>query len=66
MKATEHFIDMVKELGINKSTILFKILIVKFVNKYPRIKKFSLSLHFKNNNFKTIKEICHENASEFK
>ena len=57
---------MVKELGISKSTILFKILIVKFVNAYPRMKKFSFSLHFLKINFKIIKEICHENASEFK
>ena len=60
----ENFIDMVKEIGISKSTILFKN--SKFVNKYPRMKKSSLSLHFSKNNFKIIKEICHENSSEFK
>ena len=65
-KANEHFIGMFKELGISKSTILFKILIVKFVNKYLTMKKSSLFLHFLKNNFKIIKEICHENASEFK
>ena len=57
---------MIKELGICKSTILFKISIVKVVKKYPRMKKSSLSLHFLKSNFKIIKEICHENASEFK
>ena len=62
-KLNENFIDIVKELGINTSTILFKISIVKFVNNYPRMKKFSLSLHFLKNNFKIIKEICHENLS---
>ena len=30
------------------------------------MKKSSLSLQFSKNNFKIIKEICHENASEFK
>ena len=50
---------MIKELAITKSTILFKIPIVKFVNKYPRMKKSSLFLHFVKNNFKIIKEICH-------
>ena len=30
------------------------------------MKKPSLSLHFLNNNFIIIKEICRENASEFK
>ena len=57
---------MVKERGISKSTILFKISIVKFVNKYPRMKKSLFSLHFLKNNLKIIKEICHENASDFK
>ena len=57
---------MIKELGICKSTILFKISIVKVVKKYPRMKKSSLSLHFLKSNFKIIKKICHENASEFK
>ena len=65
-KVNEHFIDTVKELGISKSTILFKISIVKFVNKYPRMKKSSLSLHFVRNDFKMIKEIYHQNASESK
>ena len=65
-KGNEHFMDMIKKFGISKSTILFKISIVKFVNKYPKMKKSSLSLHFLKNNFKIIKEICHENASEFK
>ena len=57
---------MIKELGIIKFAIVFKISIVKFVNKYSRMKKSSLSLYFLKNNFKIIKEICHENASEFK
>ena len=57
---------MIKELGISKFAIVFKISIVKFVNKYSRMKKSSLSLYFLKNNFKIIKEICHENASEFK
>ena len=46
--------------------ILFKISIVKFTNKYSRVKKSSLSLPFLKNNFKMIKDICHENTSEFK
>ena len=44
----------------------FKISIVKCINKYPRTKKSSLSLHFLKNNFEIIKKNCHENASEFK
>ena len=57
---------MVKEFGISKSAMPFKISIVKFVNKYPRMKESSLSLHSLKINFKIIKEICHENTSEFK
>ena len=57
---------MVKKLGISQSAILFKISIVKFVNEYPRMKKSSLSLNFLKNDFKIMKEICHENASELK
>ena len=63
---TDNFINMVKKFGISKFIILFKISIVKFVNKYPRMKKFSLSFHFLKNNFKIIKQICLVNASEFK
>ena len=57
---------MIKELGISKSTILFKITIVKFVNKYSRMKKSSLPLHFLKNILKIITENCHENARAFK
>ena len=45
-KMNDNFIKMVKEFNISKSTILFKISIVKCINKYPRMKKSSLSLHF--------------------
>ena len=51
LKVNENFINMVKELGTSKSTILFKILIIKFVNKYPRMKKSLFCLHFLKNNF---------------
>ena len=39
IKVNENFLGLFKELGISKSTILFKISIVKFVNKYPIMKK---------------------------
>ena len=62
----EKVINMVKGFGISKSTILFKISIVKFENKYLIMKTSSLSLHFVKNNFRIIQEICHENHGEFK
>ena len=45
-KTNKSFIDMVKEFEISKSIILFKISIVKFVNKCPRMKKSSLLFIF--------------------
>ena len=46
--------------------MVFKTSIVKFLKKYPRMKKSSLSLHFLKDNFKIVKEVYHENASKFK
>ena len=62
-KMNDNFIKMVKEIGISKSTMVFKIYIVKFINKYTRMRKSSLSFHFLENIFKIIKEIFHVNAS---
>ena len=59
----DNLINMVNKFGIRKSTMVFKISIVKFINKYPRM---TLSIYFLNNYFKIIKEICREKASEFK
>ena len=55
IKANQNFIDIIKELVISKSTILFKTSIAKLVNKYPVMKKSSLCLHYLQNNFKIIK-----------
>ena len=55
-----------KSIKSPDEAILFKISIVKFTNKYSRVKKSSLSLPFLKNNFKMIKDIRHEKASEFK
>ena len=57
---------MVNRFRISKPKMVFKISIVRFLNNYPKIKKYSLSLHFLKNNFKIIREICQENGSEFK
>ena len=52
------------KFGISKSTMVFKTSIVKFLIKYPKMKKSSLSLYFLKNNFKIIKEVFHEDASK--
>ena len=64
-KENAKFIEIVKQFGLRKSTVIFKIIIVKLTDKYPKIKNSSLSLHFLKNYFKMIKEICEENSSEF-
>ena len=60
------FMSAVKKFNISKATINFKIGIVEFINMYPRMEKSCISLYYLKNNFKIIKEICKENASEFK
>ena len=64
----ERFVsDMVLKFSLNESTIMFKIALKKLIDDFPRIKNSSLSLHYlKKKKFKLIKEICKENASEFK
>ena len=41
-KKKEKFIDMVKQIKINKSTIIFKINSLKLIDKYPRLMKSSV------------------------
>ena len=38
-KLNDNFINMVNKLGISKSFMVFKVSIVKFLNKYPKMKK---------------------------
>ena len=58
------FTSGVSNLKISKATINFKIEI-SFLMNYPEMQKSSVSLHFLKNNFKVIKEVCREHASEF-
>ena len=58
-------IEIVRQFCYSKSTIIFKINIVKLINKHPKIKNPSLSLDFSKNCFKLIKQICQESAGEF-
>ena len=56
---------MVRHFDYSKSTIIFKMNIVKVINKHPKIKNSFPSLNFLKNYFKLIKKICEENASKF-
>ena len=65
-KEKERFVSMVSQFGASKSTIVFKIALFKLINNYPKTKNSSLSLHYFKRYLKTTREICKENASEFK
>ena len=65
LKANNKFISPVSAFKIGKATRNFKIGIVDFMDKYPRMEKSCISLYYLKNNFKVIKEVCQESASEF-
>ena len=64
-KSNNKFISAVTEFGISKTTINFKIDIVKFIENYPKMKKSCISLFYLKTNFRVIKNVCQEHASEF-
>ena len=64
-KDKEKFITLVSQLGIHKTTIIYRINIFKLGEKYPNLLKSSIGLDFLKNYFKDIKEVCSENAQEF-
>ena len=64
IKENVKFTGAFSNLKIGKATINFKIGIIKFLDDYPKMRKSSVSLHFLKNNFRVIKEVCREYASE--
>ena len=56
----------VRTFKISKTTINLKIGIVEFINMYPRMEESGICLYYLKNNFKIIRKVCKENASEFK
>ena len=64
-KDNDKFAGAVINLKIGRVTINFNKGIIKFLDGYAKMQKSSVSLHFLKNNFKTIKEVCREHASEF-
>ena len=63
-KKSSKFINAVTEFGISKTTINFKKDVVNFINQYPGMRKSAISLFYLKNNFRTIKNVCQEHASE--
>ena len=64
-KEKEKFVKLVRELGIHKTTILFKMNVFKLCKKHPKLLKSSIALGFFKNYHKDIKAICEENESDF-
>ena len=64
-KEKEKFAKLVSELGIHKTTIIFKINVFKLCKKYPKLLKSSIGLGFFKNYHKDIKAICEENEKDF-
>ena len=64
-KEKEKFAKLVSELGIHKTTIIFKINVFKLCKKYPKLLKSSIGLGFSKNYHKDIKPICEENEENF-
>ena len=59
-KEKEKFIKMITEFDVSRSTILLKISIAELVDKYPKVKNSSLSLHILKNHMELMKKICRE------
>ena len=57
---------MALKFNVSKPTIVFKIALKKLIDDYPKIKDSSLSLHYFLKKLRVIREMCKENASEFK
>ena len=64
-KEKEKFAKLVSELGIHKTTIIFKINVFKLCDKYRKLLKSSLGLGFFKNYHKDIKVICEKNEKIF-
>ena len=56
-KECNEFLDMVKKSGISILTMSFKINLYNILDKFPRLRKSSLSLHIFKDYVKSIKKI---------
>ena len=57
-KEDTKFKNLVEQFGINRSTIIFKINIVKLAEKYPKMLTSSVTLNFLKSYHKDTKSIC--------
>ena len=63
-KMNNKFAKAVTEFEKSK-TINFKIDIVNFIDRYPKMRKSCIALFYLKNSFRLIKNVCQEHASEF-
>ena len=59
------FVRLVADFGVHKGIIIFMVNVFRLLGKYPRLKKFSVTLSFMKKYFKDVKQIC-KVSSEFK
>ena len=64
-KEKEKFATLVSELGIHRTTIIFKINVFKLREEYGKLLKSSIGLGFFKNYHKDIKGISKENEKDF-
>ena len=62
----EQFASMVLKFSVSKMITVFKIALSKLMDNYPKIKTHRYLFTILNKHLKTIREICKENANEFK
>ena len=66
-RSKERFVnDMVSKFKVSKSTIVFKIALSRLIDEFPKIKDSSLSLNYFKKHLKLTREVCKENASQYK
>ena len=64
-KEKEKFAKLVSELGINKTTISFRINIFKLCKKHPKLLKSSIGLGFLRIIIRTLKNYSEEYEKDF-
>ena len=64
-KEKEKFATLGRELGIHRTTIIFKINVFKLCEEYRKLLKSSIGLGFFKNYHKNIKGISKENEKDF-
>ena len=64
-KEKEKFAKLVSELGIHKTTIIFRINVFKFCKKYPKLLRSSIGLGFFKNYHQEIKATGEEHKKYF-